>query len=170
MSDDDEYVPDSTLGLDAATFATRYPHAVLLIEEPTAPPETSKFRTLAGEAQGELPPHSRKGRLVRVRKRGGNPFAMMITIGRAPNNDIVIPGNDISKFHAFLCQQGTEWTISDGGSTNGTFVEGEQLPVRAPRSLRPGTVVTLGATPVTLLQGQELYHYLAGASEGASKW
>ena len=38
--------------------------------------------------------------VIPLEKRGGNPFANMITIGRARNNDVVLKASEVSKFHA----------------------------------------------------------------------
>lgn len=162
MSEIDDYVPESTLGLDSAAFYLRFPHPVLFIEEPGSASETTEFMTLAGHQQpGAVAAAKQGGRLVRVRKRGGNPFAMMITIGRALNNDIHIPGKDISKFHAFLSRDGSNWKITDAGSTNGTFVAGEQLPLRTGTPVAVGVPIVLGSTQVTLLEGDLLYQHLS---------
>ncbi|RMG15019.1 MAG: FHA domain-containing protein [Planctomycetota bacterium] len=69
----------------------------------------------------ELPVYS-------VRKvEGKNVFAMMITVGRAPNNDIQIDASSISKFHAYLEERDGAWSIRDANSSNGTFVN--EVPV-----------------------------------------
>jgi len=164
MSEIEDYVPESTLGLDSAAFYLRYPHPVLFVEEPGSASETTEFMTLAGHQQASnvaAAAAKQGGRLIRIRKRGGNPFAMMITIGRALNNDIHIPGKDISKFHAFLSRSGSDWQITDAGSTNGTFIAGEQLPLRSARPVELGVPIVLGSTQVTLLEGDHLYQHLA---------
>jgi len=65
-----------------------------------------------------------------VRKNGTNPFAM-ITVGRAPNNDIVLPYEEISKFHAFFVNRGRGWLLADAQSRNGTFLRGVRLEPNA---------------------------------------
>ena len=63
-----------------------------------------------------------------VRKRpDANAFAMMVTLGRAPNNDLVLDHQKVSKFHAYFNETGSDWFITDGNSSNGTFVNGERL-------------------------------------------
>ena len=162
MSETDDYVPESTLGLDPVAFSLHFPHAVLLVEEPGSSSDTTEFRTLVGSRQAALAAAAKQaGRLIRVRKREGNPFAMMITIGRALNNDIHIPGKDISKFHAYLSRNGSDWQVTDAGSTNGTFVAGQQLPLRIAQPLELGVPIILGSTQVTLLEGEHLYQHLS---------
>lgn len=82
---------------------------------------------------------------VAVRKRqAGNAFASMITLGRAANNDLVLPHPGVSKFHAYFRQgPGGEWTIRDAGSLNGTRVDGVRLQPDRDHPLRAGAVIRL---------------------------
>src|SRR5262245_44658605 len=41
-------------------------------------------------------------RVFQLKKRSANPFADMITVGRAENNDVVLSSPCVSKFHAFF--------------------------------------------------------------------
>lgn len=76
-------------------------------------------------------PTPASGRLYKVEKSEANPFAQIITIGRAKNNDIVIDHNTVSKVHAFLSCVGGVWRIADQSSTNKTYLNGaEILPVK----------------------------------------
>jgi hypothetical protein len=71
-----------------------------------------------------------------LRKAQLNAFAMMITVGRAANNDIVLPYDGISKFHAhFTKAPDGAWTLADAKSTNGTFLEGKRLAAEAKERL-----------------------------------
>src|SRR5688500_13980839 len=64
-----------------------------------------------------------------LRKReGSNAFTLMVTIGRAPNNDLVLADRRVSKFHAYFRHVGNTWTISDANSTNGTRVDDVPVP------------------------------------------
>jgi len=70
-----------------------------------------------------------------LRKQATNAFAMMVTVGRAANNDIVLPYEGISKFHAYFSNLGGAWVLVDAKSTNGTFVEGRKLDPDAKEKL-----------------------------------
>src|SRR3954454_11773205 len=47
-----------------------------------------------------------------LEKSNRNPFGSMITIGRATNNDVVLPLRTVSKMHAYLTQLGGPWKIT----------------------------------------------------------
>ncbi len=49
------------------------------------------------------------------------------TIGRAPDNDIVLDGTGISRRHAVLRREGERYTIADLGSHNGIYVNNVKL-------------------------------------------
>lgn len=50
-----------------------------------------------------------------------------VKIGRAPDNDIVISDSTVSRYHAEIFKKGSEWFVKDLESTNGTFVNGDQI-------------------------------------------
>jgi hypothetical protein len=83
-----------------------------------------------------------------VMQTGPNPGKTFIiqknetSIGRDETNDIFILDSGISRHHASLTLQGTNYVLRDLGSTNGTFVNDQRLA--APRALKPGDVVLLG--------------------------
>ena len=70
----------------------------------------------------------------------------MITVGRARNNDIVVPDGLVSKFHAFFRQlDDGDWGLADAGSANGTrLVELDLLPKGQPERVRPGDKIVFG--------------------------
>ncbi|MEM7340223.1 MAG: FHA domain-containing protein [Actinomycetota bacterium] len=49
------------------------------------------------------------------------------TVGRSEANDIVITADGVSRFHAEVVQAGTGHRLTDLGSRNGTFVNGEPV-------------------------------------------
>lgn len=80
-----------------------------------------------------------------VKRTGSNVFSNMITVGRAANNDIVIEGEGISKFHAYFIEVGGDWLIVDAGSSFGTFVDHEKIEPRTQRvTLTDKTVLRFG--------------------------
>jgi membrane-bound lytic murein transglycosylase D len=66
-------------------------------------------------------------------------------IGRAPDNDIIVQGEQsatVSLYHLEIVCDGPRYRIRDVGSTNGTYVDGEQI---ADAELRPQSVIRLGS-------------------------
>ena len=70
-----------------------------------------------------------------------------LTIGRLPPCDLLLPGGEVSRQHCRIDVAGGEASITDLGSTNGTFVDGRRLA--APAALRPGTTILVGACVLT---------------------
>ena len=66
----------------------------------------------------------------------------IVNIGRADYNDIVIPDESVSTSHAKLQRREGVWVIVDLDSTNGTFIDGDQIKGEAP--LAPGATVRFG--------------------------
>jgi len=80
-------------------------------------------------------------------------------IGRGAENHIVLDGDSVSRRHAHLEQRGPGWFGVDDGSTNGTYVNDEQI-VRE-QSLVNGDRVKVGPTIFKYLSGQDVeaqYH------------
>lgn len=73
-------------------------------------------------------PSSAPAVLVEV---GGQPgvvrFVGSFTIGRAPENDLVVTDASVSQRHAALTLEGGRWWLRDLGSTNGTVVGGRRI-------------------------------------------
>jgi serine phosphatase RsbU (regulator of sigma subunit) len=65
------------------------------------------------------------------------------TIGRAAPAEIILEGGTVSRRHCRLELAGDRLLISDLGSTNGTFVNGE--PVTSGMALQDGAVIAVGA-------------------------
>lgn len=66
----------------------------------------------------------------------------VVNIGRADYNDLVIPDPSVSTSHAKLQRREGVWVLLDLDSTNGTFVDGEQVKGDAP--LAPGASIRFG--------------------------
>ncbi len=84
-----------------------------------------------------------------VRWMGGNtqnfPFkGSAITIGRAPDNDIVINHPAVSGHHLRFGISAGETTIIDLNSTNGTQMNGAQITPNFPKPIHSGDVLRIG--------------------------
>jgi DNA-binding response OmpR family regulator len=64
------------------------------------------------------------------------------SIGRGVENDIVITSKRVSREHARLVRRGRNILLEDAGSTNGTFLNDEQI--REPVELADGDRISVG--------------------------
>lgn len=83
------------------------------IGEKSAPP-------VAEEVEWLLEPVEHSGEIIRL-------TGSMLTIGRTAENDIALPSKLVSRHHARLLIGPTGIIVEDAGSTNGCFVNGEQV-------------------------------------------
>lgn len=72
------------------------------------------------------------------------PQAGIVRVGRGADNDLVIPNQRVSRYHAQLRWVATSWLVYDLESTNGTWVDQQPVLPAQPQVLRPGAVVRLG--------------------------
>ena len=80
---------------------------------------------------------------VRTHSTGGP----VLTVGRAPSNDIVARDARVSRHHSRIERRGEHVRVVDLGSSNGTRVNGQQL---SEADLRIGDRVTVGELELTL--------------------
>ncbi len=86
-----------------------------------------------------------------------NLAANVITIGRTPENKIVVPHAQVSACHAQIISQGGQLFIEDKGSANGTFVRGQRLPPNQKVAIQSGEKVYIGPMPLLIhVQGQQV--------------
>jgi len=83
---------------------------------------------------------------------GGIPGAMLrlsaggSRLGRSGDNTIQLPDPSVSRYHAFLGTDDEGQTrLTDLGSTNGTFVNGQRLPVETPVRINDGDRLQFGS-------------------------
>lgn len=67
-----------------------------------------------------------------------------LTIGRAPDNDLVLDDVQVSRYHARLLRRGNEVILEDLGSTNGSLVNGRRISGR--HALQPTETIAIGST------------------------
>ena len=75
---------------------------------------------VAEEREWILEPIDHGGEMIRL-------TGSMLTIGRTAENDIALPSKMVSRHHARLLIGPTGIIVEDAGSTNGCFVNGEQV-------------------------------------------
>ncbi|TFG45728.1 MAG: FHA domain-containing protein [Gemmatimonadales bacterium] len=97
---------------------------------PTAPPPLATVLVRSGSLRGQRLP-------IRT---------PVVHIGRADYNDLVFGEESVSASHAKLQRREELWVLTDLDSTNGTFVDGDQVSGEVP--LMPGSTVRFGDVTV----------------------
>jgi diguanylate cyclase (GGDEF)-like protein len=80
-------------------------------------------------------------------------------IGRGHDNHVVLDSDSVSRSHCQIERAGNGWAAVDKGSTNGTYVNDDQIS--APTRLHSGDRVKVGPTIFKYLSGtdvESLYH------------
>ncbi len=86
----------------------------------------------------------------------------LLTIGRNPDNDVVLNDKGVSRVHARLERSDGEWNVTDLGSTNGSYLGPERLPPDIPRRLKSGAELRIGAY---LLQWRSAHEMMLTAQQ-----
>lgn len=68
--------------------------------------------------------------------------AQIVTIGRDPSNDLVLPDAMVSRRHAVIEPRGNQFFLRDCNSANGSVVNGDRI---SERGLRDGDLVAIGS-------------------------
>lgn len=151
--------------LDPESFRQRHGEAFLLLSAGAASLRlaTGPQPTLSSEAAPNRPTPADRPQIefnvfsVRRAAESTNEF---ISVGRAKNNDVVIPDVSLSKVHAFFRQMGRDrFTLQDAGSRNGTFVNETAVPARgqgAAVDVHAGDRVRFGSVQLTFVSASQL--------------
>ena len=124
-------------------------------EEVVETPETEPVEELSeAEEPSELEEPELPAAGMLVSKDGSLSFPLVEGVSkigrREGDNDIVIPDSYCSGRHADLEAGDGAFTITDIGSTNGTFVSGEKIEPNQGREVAPGDEITIGRTVMTI--------------------
>jgi uncharacterized RDD family membrane protein YckC len=65
----------------------------------------------------------------------------ILSIGRDPSNDLVLPDAMVSRRHAVIESRGTQYYLRDCNSSNGSVINGDRV---SERTLRDGDLVAIG--------------------------
>jgi|GEM_PF-1317893 len=114
----------SEVHLTPNQFAARFGDAFLLVTGAT-PAATGPFTVL----QPETPVLTGEMMVATLRKTARNPTPF-ITVGRTPNNDVVLTERSVSKLHAYFLLKDGVYKLLDAGSRHGTFIDGHPVPAR----------------------------------------
>ncbi len=118
----------------------------------------TEFRVAPGDVISIGRPKRGAGRCVIVVGSAGQswdamPFAgrQSLRIGRDQANDLVLTDPTVSSRHALMQYDGSGWSVSDLGSTNGTKVDGRFVTTLVP--LYSGQALSFGNSQAVFLEG-----------------
>ncbi|MDT7861279.1 MAG: FHA domain-containing protein [Saccharolobus sp.] len=79
-----------------------------------------------------------------------------ISIGRSPENVIVIPDPEVSRKHAIISLENGELYIEDLNSTNGTYIYDGKVfqPVKGKMKIQVNSIIKLGNNTVVRIVGE----------------
>lgn len=123
------------------------------------PPNSNKHRVFEANTLTVKLVHSRLF-AVPLRKRPSNYSlsADRISLGRALNRDIVLRHPSVSKFHGwFEADERNNFYYQDGGSRNGTVINGTKIRSREARMLDPGDTLAFGSVNALLCPPETLW-------------
>jgi hypothetical protein len=90
-----------------------------------------------------------------------------ISVGRALNKDIVLRDASVSKLHAwFELHDGLDFSVTDAGSKNQTYVNGAPLVPRQPFPLSPGDAIRFGTVATLLCEPEALWSAIHDRATG----
>jgi hypothetical protein len=164
-------------GLDKEDFVQQYPGAFLLAMGYLAAEEIQDARREAMAKRGKQAgtvsfsfgkhmkhetsdSHTFAGLVFFLRPSPSSTDRPSVTVGRNPDCDITVPDESVSEAHCRIEVTQDGVCISDEGSTNGTFVNLEQLDPNTPSLVADEDIISIGRYSFQLLTSPTLYSEL----------
>ena len=101
-----------------------------------------------------------EARVIEITKRKDITEPDKITIGRSPDNDIVVYNKLVSRKHAYLQLSSEDQAcfLVDAGSSNGTFLNNKQLTPHEKYQLTDADEISIGPETKVLFFASEAFH------------
>jgi FHA domain len=146
-------------------FVAQFPEPILVVDGAFSATGSSKAKvpsSLFWETTkvGKQTPKRVKMPMASVVRKVRPNYPRMITVGRTPHNDVVIPDNTVSKLHAFFRHlgDGQALALSDNGSRNGTFINEQRLTPHGAMVVVPlGARIRFADVSLTLITSGDLW-------------
>jgi pSer/pThr/pTyr-binding forkhead associated (FHA) protein len=156
-------------GASADKFAERFAHPFL--SHAPLPDESGDTPTGWQTQQGGSPEAQARAAAIAtagavkylpIVHRPKSTYSGFLSIGRADNCDLVLKEPTISKLHAmfWIPKLNGSWTIADGKSRNGTFVNGARLSPMAKKPVSSGDLIRFGDVVAQFWLPADLYQRL----------
>ena len=115
------------------------------LQTPPSAPARQPTAVTPGSSTGPAPPVMTVVDAAQSSVPVGTVFSLQsnTSIGRVEGNTVVIPDAFVSSRHARLAQTNGRWYLTDLGSTNGTFVNGQRLGQNA-ELVKDGDIIQFG--------------------------
>ena len=158
--------------LDRNVFLTRFDNPFLVINIPVTAGSSVDTSALGASPKADnrtvLSEEKRKtGSLLtvvaEVAKSDQDATGGLITVGRAQENDMVLPNRSISRHHAnfYIDRNSGSASIEEVGSSYGTVVDGQPLAPGKTLPLKGGTTIIFAKSiQCTFLFPNEFYDYI----------
>ena len=101
---------------------------------------------------------------------GGGGTGSVKTIGRTPDNDIVLSHPQVSSHHASLHRINGQLFVEDKGSANGTFVRGHRIPRGQKIGVQSGEKIYIGPMPLQIEQSASGAAEIVQEEYSADRW
>lgn len=152
-----EFLP-KVIGLTQSDYVKEHPMPVLVLDTTGAETESGfrgDFVTLKlpeitvdniVNAVDRLKDTDEDATLLHITK-ANSQFTSIVTLGRAPKNDLRIDLPSVSKFHCYFTYNAREkiWHISDAYSANGTFLDEKRLDSNQKVAVSNGAILRFGS-------------------------
>ena len=120
--------------------------------------DTSKTRTHALPGVASQTP----AMVFPLKRSAGSQFDW-VAVGRNEGNDVFLPHESISRFHAFFRDMGSTMVLQDARSSNGTLCGDKPVPRHGdgqPVPVTPGMALRFGEVAATYLNAEGLFAIL----------
>jgi Ca-activated chloride channel family protein len=150
LNDDELQTEHDMLREDAVDLELRYDARVRktetattqLGERPERRGNTQRLRGRLKASRGAMERHGETPAVIRWKRDTLELDVGLLRIGRAADNDIVIPDNNVSRYHCQIVRDGDSLFLIDLNSTNGTYANGGLVESRFRLSV--GDVMSAG--------------------------
>jgi len=166
-----DYVQDGQ-ALDEKSFSQQHGYAFLIhrSDSPVARKQDGRRLTISAmtvrDAEG-IPMVPEPDLIVFALRHGRHKQpGEFISVGRSASNDVVIPYEPITRFHALFSRDATgRFFVLDAGSKNGTFVNDSPAPEKGrgePLEVKSGASIRLGPLSFTFLSAAAFHEFVKG--------
>jgi hypothetical protein len=154
---------DALDGIDVSAFRARIGPAVLLRHRANAPPPARPTTDRVTLNTLEDTGTTNKTEFHLYPLKPDFEARAVFSVGRDPENDVVIGDDTVSRFHAFLRCDAGQFSVVDNFSSNGTQLNGQPVPTKAegaPMPVPTGSTVVFGSVSLTFLNAEEFVAHL----------